>query len=134
MKKLLLQLESQALNAYRENDFITAITLYKKILKIQDDFEHGGGWFQLASCYEETGQIELALKSYQQSLKKDPDDYIKLCAYGSFLFQIKDYIGAYKIYNKIYHYEVANNIDPSNTLVAISELVKKNNILGSELL
>jgi tetratricopeptide (TPR) repeat protein len=128
-----MELESQAFNAYIKKDLTTAISLYKKILSIQNDFEHGGAWYQLATCYEEAGQNELAKKAYHNSLEQDSEDYIKLCAYGSFLFQINDTMAAYRIYNKIYNYEITNGMDTSNTLLAINELSRKNNLPGADI-
>jgi Flp pilus assembly protein TadD len=55
-----------------------------ELLGLQPDWEHGGGWYDLATWYEDLGEIEKARHSYQEALKCSPRDSNYLGGYASF--------------------------------------------------
>lgn len=68
------QKEQQALAAQIEGDFERAIMIWNQILAAYPDWEHGFTHYNLAGCYEEAGQIDLAIETYRTAIKISPKD------------------------------------------------------------
>jgi tetratricopeptide (TPR) repeat protein len=66
--------EAQAIAAENSGDFDTAIQIWEQILHAYPRWEHGVAHYNLAGCYEETGQIDLAIETYRKAITLSPND------------------------------------------------------------
>lgn len=82
----LLKMEQEALASKNARKWHDAALVLEKILKVQPDWEHGYGWFNLAECYEESGRISDARAAYDQAALVCPTDPILVGGRASFLY------------------------------------------------
>lgn len=82
----LLQLWHQAVNLKNVGEWKSAADLFEQILKVQPNWEHGYGAFNLAECYEELGRISDARSVYVRAVHGTPTDRTLLGGLASFLF------------------------------------------------
>jgi len=61
----------KAVNAYQQNDFQTALNLFKEL---NQERETPGLFFNIGNCYIKMGKIGQGLAAYYSSLKRDPAD------------------------------------------------------------
>jgi len=63
-------------NIYRQDGRLDdAISYYRKGLKKDPGFQEGNGWFQLGKTYEEKGDYQGMITSYEEMSKVRPDDW-----------------------------------------------------------
>jgi predicted Zn-dependent protease len=65
----LVKLEKKALTLQNAGQFQEAAELFAAIVKEQPDWEHGQGWYCLATNYEDSGQLEKAEQAYKSALR-----------------------------------------------------------------
>jgi hypothetical protein len=82
----LVQLWQQAMSLKNVGEWESAANLFEQILKVQSDWEHGYGAFNLAECYEELGRISDARSAYERAVCGTPTDRTLLGGLASFLF------------------------------------------------
>lgn len=87
MTNPLVKYESEAFEARRKKDFQVAISLYEKIVSENPNWEHGQAFYDLAGCYWDIGEIEKAEKNYLRALNIQPNYYIFVGGYASFLYR-----------------------------------------------
>lgn len=85
MRHHLLDLKRKALDFRSSGRLREAAELFSAILKEQPDWEHGAGYYDLAGCYEDLGQFELAEECYNAALRYQPANPYFLCGLASFL-------------------------------------------------
>jgi tetratricopeptide (TPR) repeat protein len=94
----LIQMSLDASVLMKAADWGSASKLYEVILKEHPNWEHGYGWFQLAHCYEEAGQIEEAGIAYEHAFKTNPTDTIIMGGLASFLYLHGNKTSAYNLH------------------------------------
>jgi tetratricopeptide (TPR) repeat protein len=67
------EMEAQALAAEAAKDFKRAIIFWNQILELYPRWEHGFSHYNLAGCYVETGQIDLAIETYRKAIELNPN-------------------------------------------------------------
>jgi len=105
MRNILAEYESQAYQARSESNFDRAIDLYEKIIQENPGWEHGEAYLNLASCYEANGNIEKAEENYLNALRIQPDYYIFVGGYASFLDKYGEPRMAFDWYLKLFNIE-----------------------------
>jgi len=108
MENQLIKYEKDALEAMNNQDFQLAISLFEEIVKQNPNWEHGQAFYDLAGCYEDTGQLEKAKENYVQALKIQPDYSIFVGGYASFLYQFGEPQVAFDWYLKLLKIETEN--------------------------
>jgi tetratricopeptide (TPR) repeat protein len=68
------KMEAQAFAAEKAEDFERAILIWNQILELYPRWELGFTHYNLAGCYEETGQIDLAIETYRKAIEISPKD------------------------------------------------------------
>ncbi len=127
MKRGLISIEKKGITALNKGDFKSAVEYFSKICAEQPDFEHGMCFYHIACAYEELGNSDLARVNFENSLKYDSGDYIRLGGYASFLYLHDAPEKAFNIYLKLLKIEVTENKEDyvNNTIIALKELGKK---------
>jgi tetratricopeptide (TPR) repeat protein len=85
-KQLLVQWEQEALYKMNHGDIEGAIQLFKKILEVNPNYEHGLAFYNLAGCLEDIKEYKQAEENYLKALEYGPYDTIILGGYASFLY------------------------------------------------
>jgi tetratricopeptide (TPR) repeat protein len=86
MNRHLVDLEQRALDFRNSGHIEEAAELFSSIVKEQPDWEHGMGFYNLACCYEDLGQLELAEECYNAALRYEPGNTMYLGGLASFLY------------------------------------------------
>ncbi|PIQ30006.1 MAG: spermine synthase [Zetaproteobacteria bacterium CG_4_9_14_3_um_filter_49_83] len=66
-----------------------ALTVFEKVL--QRDSQHDNTFYNMGSCYESLGQLDLAVKAFRNELEIDPEDADAAYRSGRLLVQMKQY-------------------------------------------
>lgn len=82
----LVELEQRALNLRNSGRLEEAAELFAKIVEDQPDWEHGLGFYNLATCYEELGRLKQAQEGFMAALQYEPENTIFLGGLASFLY------------------------------------------------
>jgi Flp pilus assembly protein TadD len=86
MSNHLIDLERRASDFQKSGQIREAAELFSAIVKEQPDWEHGLGFYSLACCYEDLGQLELAEGCYNAALRFEPANPYFLGGLASFLY------------------------------------------------
>jgi tetratricopeptide (TPR) repeat protein len=62
----LIDLERRGLDLRNAGRLREAAELFSRIVEEQPDWEHGTGFYDLAVCYEDLGEIQLAEQAYKE--------------------------------------------------------------------
>jgi Flp pilus assembly protein TadD len=96
-----LHLAEQGRRLLFRREFPEAITVLESLAVRQPDWEHGGVHFNLAECYEETGNLPKAKHHYQQAVHYAPLNPYFLGGLASFLYLHGDATEALNIHLKL---------------------------------
>ena len=80
----LLRLHEQSRSLQDAGRTREAAAVLRDLLDLQPDWEHGGGWYDLAGWYEDLGDIEEARQAYRRALVYSPHDSHFAGGYASF--------------------------------------------------
>jgi tetratricopeptide (TPR) repeat protein len=108
MTNPLVEYEKNAFDARRNKNFQVAISLYEKIVVENPNWEHGEAFYNLAGCYEDIGELEKAEENYLNALNIQPEYYIFVGGYASFLYQFSEPQTAFDWYLKLLKIEKEN--------------------------
>jgi tetratricopeptide (TPR) repeat protein len=101
-------LMAMAESAQKMKQYAQAVSLYRKLLTVQNTVFLPDAQFHLAECYEEMGKehpgnYEQALKEYKTVMEKFPDSRYapeSIVKIANFYYELKDYPRAVEIYEK----------------------------------
>jgi Flp pilus assembly protein TadD len=82
----LVELERRAFDLQKSGKIGEAAELFAAIVKEQPDWEHGQGFYSLACCYEDLGELKLAEECYNAALRFEPANPYFLGGLASFLY------------------------------------------------
>lgn len=85
MRNELVELETKAFFARDRGDFGEAIKNLEELVRINPQWEHGEALYNLAGCYEDIGDLHKAKANYLRALEIQPDYYMFVEGYSSFL-------------------------------------------------
>jgi Flp pilus assembly protein TadD len=108
MSSNLLEIERRAFQARDAGYLKEAAELFASIVEQRPDWEHGTGFYSLASCYEELGELGLAEQSYRNALRYEPQNPIFLGGLASFLYLHGNPSEAFDYYLALLRIERAN--------------------------
>lgn len=100
MEHPLIKRQRQALRAMNEKNFRVAIPLFEEILKESPSWEHGRGFYNLAGCYEDIGELNRAEENYLNALRVQPMYHVFIGGYASFLYLFGEPAKAFEWYLK----------------------------------
>jgi tetratricopeptide (TPR) repeat protein len=127
MKTDLGEMEQKALQSRQRGDIVEAVNLYKAIVDEEPGYEHGMIFYDLAGCYEDLGEMQLALEAYQQAVVHGRGDPTIIGGLASFLYlhgDPKEAIQCYLDLLKIEH--TANDTDAvQSTEKALENLAER---------
>ena len=86
MSHHLVDLERRAFDARNAGNIEEAAELFSALVKVQPDWEHGTGFYNLAGCYEDLGRLNLAEECYNAALRYQPANRDFLGGLASFLY------------------------------------------------
>jgi tetratricopeptide (TPR) repeat protein len=127
MSSDLVKLEREALALMNEGKNKRAAELFSKIVKERPDWEHGHGFYNLAGCYEDLGDLDKAEENYRRALEYNAQDEIFLGGYASFLYLHRDPQSAFEEYLKLWKLECSsgNKVQAEKTMLGLRELSKR---------
>ncbi|MEJ7712990.1 MAG: tetratricopeptide repeat protein [Pyrinomonadaceae bacterium] len=101
--------------------------MFSVILEQNPDYEHGRGFYNLASCYEDLGEYEKAEQHYRRALEYNFEDPILLGGYASFLYLHGDPELAFKAYLNLLRLDRSGGSekDAELAILALRELGKR---------
>jgi tetratricopeptide (TPR) repeat protein len=74
MSEDLRETETRALKAQKVGDFGAAIDLWRAIIEIQPNWEHGYAHYYLADCYTRIGEFDKAEQEYKAAIQLEPQN------------------------------------------------------------
>jgi len=86
MRSHLIEIEQKAFQLRNVGQLKEAAELFAAIVNEQPDWEHGSGFYNLATCYEDFGEIALAEQCYRNALRCEPRNFYFLGGFASFLY------------------------------------------------
>jgi len=127
MNRHLIDLERRALDFKNSGQLEGAAELFSAIVKEQPDWEHGMGFHNLAQCYEDLGQLELAEECYNAALRYEPANPIFLGGLASFLYLHGEPEKAFDAYLEVLEVEKVNKAERGveSSTIALKALGKK---------
>lgn len=108
IKSHLIDIEFRALQFRKAGKFKEAAELFAAIVKEQPDWEHGTGFYNLALCYEDMGELALAEQCFGAALRYEPKNQYFLGGFASFLYLHGDPDKAFNSYLELLEIESAN--------------------------
>ncbi|MEZ5345228.1 MAG: tetratricopeptide repeat protein [Pyrinomonadaceae bacterium] len=128
------ELQQLASVAIEQDDYPLAIGYLIEIVTENPEWEHGQACYDIAVCYEETGNLKEAGEYYKKALSIEPANYHYLGGYASFLFQFGDSSEAYDRYLDLYSMEEKSGDKKGRdeTIVGLYELGKRIGLMKSE--
>jgi Flp pilus assembly protein TadD len=68
------EIEKHALEAQRAGQYELAISLWREIIEMAPNWEHGYAHYYLADCYTCTGQLDEAEQAYRKAIELEPQN------------------------------------------------------------
>jgi Flp pilus assembly protein TadD len=81
-----VELEGRALEMVRANRPADAVHLFEQLLAVSPEWEHGTGFYSLACCYEDLGELKKAEDCFRKALSVQPRSSIFQGGWASFLY------------------------------------------------
>jgi tetratricopeptide (TPR) repeat protein len=127
MNKYLITLEQKGLELRKAGRLAEAAEIFAIIVKEQPDWEHGTGFYNLATCYEDLGELALAEQGYREALRYEPKNPYFLGGLASFLYLHGDTNQAFASHLDLLEVERAsgNQRGMQITRIALEALGKK---------
>jgi small glutamine-rich tetratricopeptide repeat-containing protein alpha len=85
MAQNLVEMEKRALEAQRAGQYESAIRLWREIIEIVPNWEHGYAHYYLADCYTRTGQFDEAEQAYRRAIELEPQNEMFSSGLQSFI-------------------------------------------------
>ena len=130
MRSELVHLEQQALALMNAGQMDRASKLWLTIINEEPSWEHGEALYNLASCYEDLGNLTSAKQCYTDALNYGPQNTIFWGAYASFLYLHGDPREAFEAYIKVLQLDTCQYDD---LMVALRTLANKLGLSNQEL-
>jgi tetratricopeptide (TPR) repeat protein len=129
----LIWIEREAMQHRKDGNVSEAVRLYRQLLAKQPDWENGVGFYNLASCYEDLGEILSARSAYLKALVFAPEDTLILGGYASFLLRYGFPEEALDAHLRLLRakFRAENRKDLESTTKVILELAEKTGIPGA---
>lgn len=119
-------LQNNGIDLMNNQKYTEALEKFHLIINQNSDYEHGMIYYDMASCYEDLGELESAEKYYLKSLSFDSNDFVRVSGYASFLYQYRDSKKAYSWYLRVLKLELERGYTGiENTIVGLQLLGKK---------
>ena len=129
----LIWIEREAMQHRKDGNVSEAVRLYRQLLAKEPDWQNGVGFYNLASCYEDLGEILSARSAYLKALVFAPEDTLILAGYASFLLRYGFPEEALDAHLRLLRAKVRgeNRKDLESTTKVILELAEKTGIPGA---
>ena len=135
MNSNLVDIERKALRLRNNGQLKEAAELFAVVVKDQPDWEHGTGFYNLACCYEDLGELASAEECYRDALRYEPKNPYFIGGLASFLYLHGDTDNAFTAYLTLLEVERAGEnqrgIEAATT--ALQSLGKKMGLLEEAL-
>jgi tetratricopeptide (TPR) repeat protein len=127
LQKHLIELEQRGLDLQNSGNHREAAGAFEALVNEQPDWEHGGGWYSLAGCYEDLGEWDKAERCYRTALSYGPKNDYFIGGLASFLYLHGDPDEAFRVHAVLLDLEQARGDDGGarQTMIAIKALGEK---------
>jgi tetratricopeptide (TPR) repeat protein len=85
MAQSLIEIEKRALEAQKDGEYEAAIRLWREIIEIVPNWEHGYAHYNLADCYTCTAQLDEAEEAHRLAVELEPQNEMFSSALESFM-------------------------------------------------
>jgi tetratricopeptide (TPR) repeat protein len=116
MNEVLIHWEQEAINLMNRDNKQKAMLLFKKIISIRPNYEHGICFYHLACCLEDLNKLSEAKENYLEAIKYDSRDPIRLGGYASFLYLHGSSAEAFQAHSELIKLERELGFDITGTL------------------